>query len=323
MAYQNVGTPRFYVNIPEWLASTGAVIDPVFRTLPVSASTITGMVGMAAPSFFVHEELKHFIAILGHSIATNNDIWSLSTEIELDPGEGMSDVELGIDDIINVGYQANTPQWYAPNYNGFTIGTVAAFGMAEVKFKTQTDQDIGSVILGAYYDMPHSPDLKLTMTREMDGVKRIRTKGGADLVGHKYTKPPAWGEAGAWELYSGTPSNKALSRSGRRVWDLSFSYLQDSDLFPVISSLHTYESYNSDGELYTDPTDITILRDNTFYNQVIHKTNGGQLPFIFQPDRDNNNPDQFAICKLDMNSFKFEQVAKNIYNIKLKIREVW
>ena len=131
------------------------------------------------------------------------------------------------------------------------------------------------------------------------------------------------------------PHLQTLSRSGRRVWDLSFSYLQDSDLFPMLSSLNPYESVSDTGFPYTTTnandgdasndwwTGETLLDDNTFYNQVIHKTNGGQLPFIFQPDSSNNNPDQFAICKFDMKSFQFEQVAKNIYNISLQIREVW
>ena len=66
-----------------------------------------------------------------------------------------------------------------------------------------------------------------------------------------------------------------------------------------------------------------LMGGNSFYNQVIHKTNGGQLPFIFQPDKNNNNSDSFAICKFDMDSFEFDQVANGVYNIKLKIREVW
>ncbi len=130
-----------------------------------------------------------------------------------------------------------------------------------------------------------------------------------------------------------------LSRSGRRVWDLSFSYLQDSDMFSATEQLPKATGwtpiFDTDGYLegthwHTNNVeerffgqDLNLLESNNFYSQVIHKTNGGQLPFIFQPDKDNNNPDQFAIAKLDMNSFQFEQVAKNIYNIKLKIREVW
>ena len=71
-----------------------------------------------------------------------------------------------------------------------------------------------------------------------------------------------------------------------------------------------------------------------FFSEVIHKTVG--LPFVFQPEggaivtggeidlqSSNNNPDQFAICLLDMNSFTVKRVAKKLYNCNLKIREVW
>ena len=39
MAYQNASTPRFYINIPEWLHSNGAIdIEPKLMTLPVLES---------------------------------------------------------------------------------------------------------------------------------------------------------------------------------------------------------------------------------------------------------------------------------------------
>ena len=75
----------------------------------------------------------------------------------------------------------------------------------------------------------------------------------------------------------------------------------------------------SDSSYYEE----NILSEDTFFSQVMHKTNGGQLRFIFQPDNANFNLDSFAICKFDMNTFSFEQVANGIYNIQLKIREVW
>ena len=215
------------------------------------------------------------------------------------------------------------------DYAGFSIATYGG--------ETNTIDDIvginyhgwegtaGSLVIGTYYQMPHSPDLNLTMTREYGGIKHIETKGGVSLSNAFYSKPPAWGNLGAWELASSAPAgtgspNTKLSSSGRRIWDLSFSYLQDSDMFPLISGLNPYwvAGYNPDIE-----SGDTLLESNNFFSQVIHKTNGGQLPFIFQPDSSNINPDQWAICKLDMNSFEFEQVAKNIYNIKMKIREVW
>jgi hypothetical protein len=79
-----------------------------------------------------------------------------------------------------------------------------------------------------------------------------------------------------------------------------------------------------DGDVATFNTQLfleNLLTDDNFYSQVIHKTNGGQLPFIFQPNQADNTV--FAICKFDMKEFKFEQVANGVYNMKLKIREVW
>ena len=90
-------------------------------------------------------------------------------------------------------------------------------------------------------------------------------------------------------------------------------------MFPDVSSLYNYEVEGADSD--TDPRLNTLLDNDNFYSQVIHKTN--QLPFIFQPDSSNNNPDQFAICKLDMKNFKFSQVSMNTYNCKIRIKEVW
>ena len=200
--------------------------------------------------------------------------------------------------------------------------------------------------------MPHSPDLSLSMSREYGGIKTIETKGGASLSNAFYTKPPLWGNGlGAWELYDPfgddpateevettfaqpPPLNQALSRSGRRTWDLSFSFLDDSDVFGSNQSLSldswlieladgTPPASAFDTEDLQDDNSFTynILTDPSFYAQVIHRTNGGQLPFIFQPD--NNDNTNFALCKFDMKSFKFKQVANGVYDMKLKIREVW
>ena len=75
---------------------------------------------------------------------------------------------------------------------------------------------------------------------------------------------------------------------------------------------------------YADPLGNTLLDDQTsFFSQVWHKTLGGTLPFIFQPDKDNNNPDQFAICMFKNSSLKIVQSAFQVYDISLSIEEVW
>ena len=190
--------------------------------------------------------------------------------------------------------------------------------------------------------MPHSPDLNITMSREMNGVQRLRTRGGSDLVNYKYKRSPNWGDAAPWELYLieyGLTSQK-LARYGKRTWDLSWSYLAAKDVMgapefvnqiPYTESIAgagnsggtelTGLGWDSDDIDDSDSFEYNLLDHDDFYSQVIHKTGGGRLPFIFQPNTD--DPTVLAICKFDMNKFSFEQVANGVYNVKLKIREVW
>jgi len=362
MAYQNVGTPRFFIDYFQFAmaTATGSPYNDAPFGLNASKqySFGTGTPYHTEEGVPYYKTFKAFdftggipklnyVAILGHNLGAfgtggfHMRLDSVSDGVTDDYVERPSDYE-----IVNADFSDN----FNAGYSGFSIIKITEPSTPEnanrITFRIQGSPEADNIKISAFstgniYDMPHSPDLKLTMTREMDGVKRIRTKGGADLVNHKYTKPSPWGDAGAWELYTGTPPNHKLSRSGRRVWDLSFSYLQDSDVFaptemlyPVIldtSGTNAFDGTNwahwGGGQGYAEGDywfeNMRFLAHDDFYTQVIHKTNGGQLPFIFQPDKDNNNPDQFAICKLDMKSFKFSQVANGVYNIKLKIREVW
>ena len=66
-----------------------------------------------------------------------------------------------------------------------------------------------------------------------------------------------------------------------------------------------------------------MFTDDSFVAQVWNKTCGGALPFIFQPDSENNNPDQFCIAKFDQDTLKITQEAYKVYSFSIKIREVW
>ena len=129
---------------------------------------------------------------------------------------------------------------------------------------------------------------------------------------------------------------------GRKTWDLKFSYISSDDLFPLNerqdhlnptdSSTNELAGYDGTEDFFGgDATGYSAsgnFRKNSewtwsFMSIVMDKTIGGSLPFIFQPDGNNNSPDQFAICQIDQDSFKFKQVANNVYDISLKIREVW
>ena len=290
MAYQNVSTPRIYLNIPEYLASTGTAIHEVFRTLPVN--TEFGDEGMPdIPDISSVTLTNPYIALLGHA-ETSYTIDTYSSDI----------------------------------INGTQTSCGAGFSISKLSARPQsitTTGDVGSIVFGTYFDFPHSPDLSLSLSYDYSGIKEITTKGGNTLSNKLYSAPPKWGAGvGAGEL----GGNPAIAKSGRRIWDLSFSFLSDSSVFPDNAGLVNLTST-------TDTTgsgsaDLTLLEDDTI-QRVIHLTQGSHLPFLFQSDNtigggsDLPKPDSFAICKFDQNSFKFEQVANGVYNMKLKIREVW
>jgi len=306
MAYQNVATPRFYVNVLEWLGEVGQITLTTdhFRTLPVVLKEdTTPITAENIPSGAMGD--KNFLAVLGHVLGDSMDlfgVWDLEESIG---SEGTANI------INGDGGEAE--------YNGFSI---ISFNNAEaiissggsILFIIEGTQEFGSVIIGSYYDMPNAPNLSLTMSREYGGIKEFTTYNGSSMSNTMWSKPPKWGDLGAWELGSGNP---ALSRSGRRSWDLKFSYMADSDLWGSNQSLSFLDVANN------MEFDYNLLTDDNFFSQVWHKTLGGTLPFIFQPDNSNNNPDQFAICKFKDSSLKADQSAFNVYDISLSIEEVW
>jgi|10_taG_2_1085330.scaffolds.fasta_scaffold07992_5 hypothetical protein len=361
MAYQNVGTPRFIIDWLQWYKSMGLIrgysIVNGTSTNPSESSAVNNLIGLypnpqTVAHGGVHNEMWYAIesdnfsfpakdgnvvGIFGHNYKDSSVYFKMGYKIT---GFVSERCVLTDDFVVNANTVAN--EFSCPN-NGFSLHSYSGVTSVEPPHHnsnvslmpmvrkidgdpTPSDVRLGCLLWGKYFDIPHSPDLSLKMTREMDGTKASITKGGSHLVGHRYKKSPLWGESTPpWD----TPNDLAnLSKYGRRTWDLSFSYLSDSDLFPMISNQSAKESTSPTGEQYSNEgsewwAENTLLDSDTFYSQVIHKTNGGQLPFIFMPDKDNHNPDGFAICKFDMKSFQFNQVANGVYDIKLKIREVW
>ena len=353
--------------------------------------------------------------------------------------------------------------------------------------------DVGCWVYGKYYDMPVSPNLSLTLTREYGGSHEMTTINGSTISNTMWSAPPKWGKLPQWTLrgnvewgdydpgglLAGDPVyidiNDPLPNfaSGRRVWNLSFSYMDEGDLWGGNQSLYylldgrgihpndiSHTAYTGASILviqqnmqteaalqYADFTDVSIngftgtcnfgdaarattygdlgppllgiefeheiwyqvsfdldiasgvgpevclalssvprssiqraeaghntlyftltgsstdyancvrfshrmhditstitvsnitvipgssfairgmenniFTGNNFFSQVWQKTLGGTLPFIFQPDKDNNNVDQFAICKFRENSLKATQTAPSVYDISVVIEEVW
>jgi len=213
------------------------------------------------------------------------------------------------------------------------------------------DFSLGSLSFGTYYDMPVSPDLDLSMTIDFDGYDNTETLNGSTLTNVRYAGSPWWydkdgNKVEPWsvggndiiqELYNadvylneGKVTNTIFNkRNGRRIWNLKFSYMSDKDLFSSNygSSNYTETTTDYSDDLTTDENNNDIFyynidNDDSFSAQVLNKISHGQK-FIFQPNNTASNPSDFAICVLDADSFSMKRVAYNVYDISMKIKEVW
>tara|TARA_R110002012_G_scaffold205700_4_gene375507 strand:- start:382 stop:1485 length:1104 start_codon:yes stop_codon:yes gene_type:complete len=212
------------------------------------------------------------------------------------------------------------------------------YRIAGFKLKNQIENEfnlqVGSVSMGVMYTMPKSPDLELTMRILNDGIDKSTTLGGSDLTNIRHTGTPNWANQGKFSSpfgvgdYSEDISLNGARRNGRREWEMKFTHISDSDLF---ASNYMHNNYlENDSDNYND-SDITtqgefeynIFTDDSFIAQVWNKTLGGGLRFMFQPDSNNSNPDQFCIAKFDQKSLEINQIAHKSYEIAVKIREVW
>ena len=365
MARANVGNPKFYIDLLSYLKASG---------LMTSASgggtiDISKLIGLAPEDYLIQEatgfgggsnywanefnleqeyrvsdSTEQFIAILNHNFL-DAKIDGCRVEFTKD-GSSTLTVESPLE-VCN--YPPSSTRF---SYNGFSIANynldADIFDKIEILLHKDTSDGIteaeimiGSIAWGQVFQMPHSPNLKLTMTREYDGVKSITSKGGSTLTQVNYNSPPLWGAFPPWYItdknmitHNESYKEKRGSKRGRKVWDLEFSYIDSGNLFssneslsginPTDSDTYSQAGYDS-ADFFPATGDFTSddFQSSSFMNIVMGKTMGGALPFIFQPDGNNNSPDQFALCVIDQKSFQFKQVANQVYNIKLKIRESW
>ena len=274
---QTVKTPRIYINVPEYLATTGEDIDPLFRTLPFSATSVAGEVAIPTMSGLTYT--NPYIAFLGHNFSNHINLMSGAITPIINGQSGSFD-------------------------NGFSIMETETNSNS---FQFDLESSISSVVTGTYYDFPSSPDLSVKLEYSYEGIKEITTKGGATLTNQFYNKPPY-----NWEL--GANVGNKYRKSGRKIWDISFSFVSSESVFPTNSALD-----NNDEPLTTTDT----LLDSDSLQRVVHLLNGFQNSFIFSPDNTSTQQDNFAICKIEANSFRLTQKSYKIYHCRFKIKEVW
>ena len=302
MAYQSVGTPRFYIDHGIWLHSLGLFSPPdeISSLLGLNPTKVIELTtGYRVPRYAP----INYVAYLGHNGGTMYPEWN-------DENTGGVDTEI-TSHINGQSYSSDN----SVQYSGFSIFFITddEQDRMDAYIKSGEGTTIGSISVGSIYEMSHSADLSLTLGYET-GTKTIETRGGASLSNTMW-RPPMWGDLGAWELSDPNSAtlNQTLAHSSRRTWSLSFSFLNKTNTFPKYNALNRLIDQNE-----TLPDDETLLTSDDFFSVVWNKV-GTALPFIFQPDKDVS---EFAICKFT-NNFSFQQTAPNLYSVKMKIREVW
>ena len=352
--------------------------------------------------------LNHNLGDISRSETSDWYQTGIGAKIMFNAQHGMSDVDyssnhfngLNIKSVINAQNISNQSQYiyFEPQWNGFSIidfdgdndGSVAFpdipnswlnFSLS-ARFTAQNPSSnlsgnlqgaqIGSFIVGKYWEPPHSPDLNVRATRSYPNIKKQRTLGGKIVSNLNYDSPAEWYRTNRYgdslrtspfELEATTSTittseggdvyskdykhaffgtKEGLGRKGIRSWEFEFSYIQDEETFMAYenSSMAPYEwdstdinpetgskppndeHNNNDSAINLDmAASNPILNDESFH-WVWQHTLGGHIPFLFQPDNTNNNPDQFAICTFRQNSLAVEQVSSSVYKVKVTIDEV-
>tara|TARA_R110002020_G_scaffold195210_3_gene396221 strand:- start:101 stop:1213 length:1113 start_codon:yes stop_codon:yes gene_type:complete len=367
---KQVGTPRFYVDMPSFLHATGQLgwdaggagaellymncANPYIVTVDNPILLTPFAIGANSTNPPKTSFPVNFCALLNHNLGSN------SNEFKVVGKEGIQEQNTAIDLIPNqeVLNSNHTGAFIDPQYNGTTIFTFSDADGADKywrSFSIYYDGDnnidagthqLGSFVVGKYWDAPNAPDLKLTMSRRFDGIKQQKTIGGKTLSNIYYDGATEWTmnhpnngtyKYPPFELDTTANVDTAgfrfdyraksgLGRKGLRSWNLTFSYIDDSDMWMdnEISSKLINDSINDDiaGGNPTGGSDANPMLSDDSFNFVWNCTLGGTLPFIFQPDKTNNNADQFAICTFKNKSLNVRQVASNVYSLSITIDEV-
>ena len=339
MANMNIRTPRFYVDWISHLLARGVPQNGNFDVYTTGSNKIGIQTGTEAELFDMKPLNKvdfntsdatsdhvlinidtnstypkqSFVAILNHNMASADAkvlIKASDTEAHIQAVNMGSATAMGNPaEVVNADTIASSI--VTPATDGSTI---VRFDESDLRYWGiqfegdssntfgSTDLFVGCILLGEYYEMPHSPDLSVKRSIMFDKTKLQESVGG-----QRYSNMTSHGRHSSSTSKSpfSLASQNYTTYGGRISYDLNFSYLNSTDVMPNEYSSLQY-------------TDDAVVED------IWNQTNGSHLPFIFSIDKDSEGAgaeSEHIFARFAQNSMDMTQVANDVFNVSMRIEE--
>lgn len=228
---------------------------------------------------------------------TNGEVVNADTRTNASDSKSLV-IEPASDGTTIITFDEQDLRYWAVQFEGNTTNT----GNATNGTWGSTDLAVGGIMIGEYFDMPFSPDLNLTRSIIYDKVNVAESAGG-----QRYATATSFGRTASSTSKSpfalGTYGQNVYG--GRQAYDLTYSYLQDSDLLPS-----EYPSYQHGND--------SVVSD------VWNMVDGPSRPFIFSIDNTStgaNAESEHLFARFAQNSLDMQQVAPDVYTVGTRIEE--
>ena len=255
MAYSSVGRPVFYIDNYQYHKTIGTSIEnnipeDVFNLSPTISKDFDFQQTVNFPinpnNYDYTGNMKYYIALINHNFGSSEYI----NFSNIDAGGLVS----ALQGVYNDGY-SNLTRFSPLNGSSiFTSSLINSDNFILTFTNSLATPSIGAISMGIQYTMPHSPDLKLSMEIEMDGIDTTNTSGGGTISNVKYTGNPLWVNGSnitnCFDVYGDDGldvTQTGARRNGRKSWNLKFSYMSENNLF----------ASNPRGGNYVDPSSDT------------------------------------------------------------------
>lgn len=325
MSNKRIAIPRAYTDWVNWIYASGKY-SVAYNVSLVSSSMDVGKIENAfdvnpvnwvelstngSSSFKIRirpnvpTEDYNYIAILGHNIKTA----TASFRVAVDNSSTMASPSYPT---MTEKYNGTVSGgWCTPASDGWTLLELSAIATSDngyffIEFQDDDqsgiiggDIKIGSFMVGRYYDFKTRPNLSHKIEKQYTNRIQESLGGSRYSIKHNYAHNKWIGQFGRWSL----SSEPHYSRSGRTIFNLSWSFIQDTDMFRA--------NDGTDGQYVAD--------SDTIENSLISKVHGSHIPFIFQLDNTDFGGSGFYLVRMTKHSM--QQTAPNLWTFSCTLEE--